>query len=51
MAVGSSQPSLVGTKDGRIGIKNQMQVPFVLFRGLTSRDFSVFSLDEILTCR
>uniref|UniRef100_A0A0E0FA99 Dihydrolipoamide acetyltransferase component of pyruvate dehydrogenase complex n=1 Tax=Oryza meridionalis TaxID=40149 RepID=A0A0E0FA99_9ORYZ len=26
MAVGSSQPTLVGTKDGRIGIKNQMQV-------------------------
>uniref|UniRef100_A0A0E0MKB9 Dihydrolipoamide acetyltransferase component of pyruvate dehydrogenase complex n=1 Tax=Oryza punctata TaxID=4537 RepID=A0A0E0MKB9_ORYPU len=25
MAVGSSQPTLVGTKDGRIGIKNQMQ--------------------------
>ncbi|KAG8093440.1 hypothetical protein GUJ93_ZPchr0012g19693 [Zizania palustris] len=26
MAVGASQPTLVGTKDGRIGIKNQMQV-------------------------
>uniref|UniRef100_J3NBW5 Dihydrolipoamide acetyltransferase component of pyruvate dehydrogenase complex n=2 Tax=Oryza brachyantha TaxID=4533 RepID=J3NBW5_ORYBR len=26
MAVGTSQPTLVGTKDGRIGIKNQMQV-------------------------
>ncbi|MCE0481617.1 hypothetical protein HAX54_039492 [Datura stramonium] len=26
MAVGSSQPTLVGTKDGRIGMKNQMQV-------------------------
>ncbi|KAI4346408.1 hypothetical protein L6164_007305 [Bauhinia variegata] len=26
MAVGASQPSLVGTKDGRIGVKNQMQV-------------------------
>ncbi|BAF29338.2 dihydrolipoyllysine-residue acetyltransferase component 5 of pyruvate dehydrogenase complex, chloroplastic [Oryza sativa Japonica Group] len=26
MAVGSSQPTLVGTKDGSIGIKNQMQV-------------------------
>lgn len=26
MAVGSSQPTLVGTKDGRIGIKSQMQV-------------------------
>ncbi|KAL5704178.1 dihydrolipoyllysine-residue acetyltransferase [Ranunculus cassubicifolius] len=26
MAVGSSQPSLVGTKDGRIGLKSQMQV-------------------------
>ncbi|XP_078447307.1 2-oxoacid dehydrogenases acyltransferase family protein [Wolffia australiana] len=26
MAVGASQPSLVGTKDGRIGIKSQMQV-------------------------
>ncbi|CAI0556843.1 unnamed protein product [Linum tenue] len=26
MAVGASQPTAVGTKDGRIGIKNQMQV-------------------------
>lgn len=26
MAVGASQPSLVGTKDGRIGLKSQMQV-------------------------
>ncbi|KZV33077.1 hypothetical protein F511_03343 [Dorcoceras hygrometricum] len=26
MAVGASQPTLVGTKDGRIGLKNQMQV-------------------------
>ncbi|GAA0170829.1 acetyltransferase [Lithospermum erythrorhizon] len=26
MAVGASQPTMVGTKDGRIGIKNQMQV-------------------------
>lgn len=26
MAVGSSQPTLVGTKDGRIGMENQMQV-------------------------
>ncbi|XP_059280308.1 dihydrolipoyllysine-residue acetyltransferase component 5 of pyruvate dehydrogenase complex, chloroplastic [Lycium ferocissimum] len=26
MAVGASQPALVGTKDGRIGMKNQMQV-------------------------
>lgn len=26
MAVGASQPTLVGTKDGRIGMKNQMQV-------------------------
>ncbi|KAL6515644.1 hypothetical protein OROHE_018678 [Orobanche hederae] len=26
MAVGASQPNLVGTKDGRIGLKNQMQV-------------------------
>ncbi|CAM0950207.1 unnamed protein product [Alopecurus aequalis] len=26
MAVGGSQPTVVGTKDGRIGIKNQMQV-------------------------
>ncbi|GER37808.1 dihydrolipoyllysine-residue succinyltransferase component of 2-oxoglutarate dehydrogenase complex [Striga asiatica] len=26
MAVGSSQPTLVGTKDGRIGLKTQMQV-------------------------
>lgn len=26
MAVGASQPSLVGTKDGRIGLKTQMQV-------------------------
>ncbi|XP_009792010.1 dihydrolipoyllysine-residue acetyltransferase component 5 of pyruvate dehydrogenase complex, chloroplastic [Nicotiana sylvestris] len=26
MAVGASHPALVGTKDGRIGLKNQMQV-------------------------
>lgn len=26
MAVGASRPTVVGTKDGRIGIKNQMQV-------------------------
>ena len=26
MAVGASQPSVVATKDGRIGMKNQMQV-------------------------
>lgn len=26
MAVGASQPTVVGTKDGRIGKKNQMQV-------------------------
>ncbi|KAF8726341.1 hypothetical protein HU200_019803 [Digitaria exilis] len=26
MAVGASEPTVVGTKDGRIGIKNQMQV-------------------------
>ena len=26
MAVGSSQPTVVATKDGRIGMKNQMQV-------------------------
>ncbi|XP_047047582.1 dihydrolipoyllysine-residue acetyltransferase component 5 of pyruvate dehydrogenase complex, chloroplastic-like [Lolium rigidum] len=26
MAVGSSQPTVVGTEDGRIGMKNQMQV-------------------------
>lgn len=26
MAVGASQPTVVGTKDGRIGMKNQMQV-------------------------
>lgn len=28
MAVGSSQPTVVGTKDGRIGMKSQMQVSF-----------------------
>lgn len=26
MAVGASQPSVVATKDGRIGMKSQMQV-------------------------
>lgn len=26
MAVGASQPTVVGTKDGRIGMKSQMQV-------------------------
>ena len=30
MVVGASQPTMVGTKDGRIGIKNQMQVRSVL---------------------
>lgn len=30
MAVGSSQPTLVGTKDGSIGIKNQMQVNLII---------------------
>jgi hypothetical protein len=29
MAVGASEPTVVGTKDGRIGIKNQMQVILV----------------------
>jgi len=29
MAVGASEPTVVGTKDGRIGIKNQMQVSFL----------------------
>lgn len=28
MAVGASQPTVVGTKDGRIGRKNQMQVTY-----------------------
>lgn len=28
MAVGASEPTVVGTKDGRIGIKNQMQVNY-----------------------
>lgn len=26
MAVGASQPTVVASKDGRIGMKNQMQV-------------------------
>lgn len=26
MAVGASEPAVVATKDGRIGLKNQMQV-------------------------
>lgn len=26
MAVGGSQPTVVATKDGRIGVKSQMQV-------------------------
>ena len=30
MVVGASQPTMVGTKDGRIGIKNQMQVRSML---------------------
>lgn len=30
MAVGASQPTVVATKDGRIGMKNQMQVTLVL---------------------
>lgn len=28
MAVGASQPTVAGTKDGRIGRKNQMQVTY-----------------------
>ncbi|KAJ6855551.1 dihydrolipoyllysine-residue acetyltransferase component 5 of pyruvate dehydrogenase complex [Populus alba x Populus x berolinensis] len=31
MAVGASQPTVVGTKDGRIGMKNQMQVTSILY--------------------
>jgi hypothetical protein len=31
MAVGASQPTVVGTKDGRIGMKNQMQVTSMLY--------------------
>lgn len=30
MAVGASQPTVVATKDGRIGMKNQMQVILLL---------------------
>lgn len=29
MAVGASQPSVVATKDGRIGMRNQMQVNLI----------------------
>ena len=29
MAVGASEPTVVATKDGRIGMKNQMQVIFL----------------------
>lgn len=28
MAVGASQPTVVASKDGRIGMKNQMQVKY-----------------------
>lgn len=30
MAVGASQPTVVATKDGRIGMKNQMQVTLII---------------------
>lgn len=29
MAVGASEPTVVATKDGRIGMKSQMQVSFL----------------------
>ena len=31
MAVGASQPTVVATKDGRIGMKSQMQVTKTLY--------------------
>lgn len=34
MAVGASRPTVVGTEDGRIGIKNQMQVCRILCHNL-----------------
>lgn len=30
MAVGASEPTVVATKDGRIGVKSQMQVRIIL---------------------
>jgi hypothetical protein len=40
MAVGTSQPTVVATKDGRIGMKNQMQV--CVFRYLYMLEYDLF---------
>lgn len=46
MAVGASRPTVVGTEDGRIGIKNQMQVCRILCHNLGL----CISLLGIITC-
>jgi len=44
MAVGASQPTVVGTKDGRIGIKNQMQVNYLYHLNFQRYTFSPIDL-------
>ena len=41
MAVGASQPTVVGTKDGRIGMKNQMQVTSIFYSLVSEKVVSV----------
>jgi hypothetical protein len=49
MAVGASEPTVVGTKDGRIGIKSQMQVSLLcLVEHVPSHQ--LFSLDDFSFC-
>lgn len=51
MAVGSSQPTVVASKDGRIGMKNQMQVALGLF-WLSSFHINLFYRirENVVTC-
>lgn len=42
MAVGASQPTVVATKDGRIGMKNQMQV---------KKTSAYYSYDWVFMCK
>lgn len=52
MAVGASEPTVVATKDGRIGMKNQMQVTnifVVMFLKCLFLDFLFRISTEILT--
>lgn len=52
MAVGASEPTVVATKDGRIGMKNQMQVTNIfvaMFLKCLFLDFLFRISTEILT--